>query len=113
MLKKSNAAKSQPGAPRSYKKPTLVKGPMLTGVTAAVKSISSAARCWVARAAFGESDIRWQIFRAWLLDDAPAWFRQLYIRHGESVGSWLVGRDGARRIVRTLMMPAIKRKLRG
>jgi hypothetical protein len=100
--------------PRSYEKPTLLKGPVLTGVTAAVKSISSAPAqgCWVARAAFGESDIRWQIFRAWLLDDAPAWFRSLYIRHGELVGSWVAGRDSARRVVRTLMMPAINRKLR-
>ena len=99
--------------PRSYEKPTLVKGPVLTGVTAATNSVSfTQPGCWVARAAFGESDIRWQIFRAWLIDDAPAWFRSLYIRHGESVGTWLAGRDGARRVVRSLMMPAINRKLR-
>jgi hypothetical protein len=86
---------------------------VLTGVTA-INSVSSTPQsgCWVARAAFGESDIRWQIFRAWLFDDAPAWFRSLYIRHGELVGSWVAGREGARRIVRTLMMPAINRKLR-
>jgi hypothetical protein len=53
------------------------------------------------------------IFRAWLLEDAPAWFRRLYIRYGETVGTWLAGRDGARRVVRKLMTPAINRKLRG
>jgi hypothetical protein len=53
------------------------------------------------------------IFRAWLLDDAPAWFRRLYIRYGEAVGTWLTPCEDARRIVRTLMMPAIKRKLCG
>jgi len=53
------------------------------------------------------------IFRAWLLEDAPVWFRRLYIRHGEAVGAWLAGRTNARRVVRTLMMPAVIRKLRG
>jgi hypothetical protein len=68
--------------------------------------------CWVARAAFGETDIRWMIFRAWLLEDAPVWFRRLYIRYGEAVGAWLADRAGARSAVRALMMPAITRKLR-
>ena len=113
MSRESNKAESRTVMSRSYEKPTLVKGPVLTGVTAA-PSVSSATKpCWVARAAFGESDIRWQIFRSWLLEDAPAWFRSLYIRHGEIIGTWLAGRDGARRVVRTLMMPAINRKLRG
>ena len=112
MSRSSNKAESRTVTPRSYEKPTLLKGPVLTGVTATTKSISSTTPCWVARAAFGESDFRWQIFRAWLLDDAPAWFRSLYIRHGELVGSWVAGRDGARRVVRTLMMSAINRKLR-
>jgi hypothetical protein len=74
--------------------------------------VSGVARCWVARAAFGETDIRWMIFRAWLLEDAPVWFRRLYIRYGETVGAWLAGRAGARSAVRALMMPAITRKLR-
>ena len=101
---------SKATAPKRYVKPILFKGPVLTSVTA--DTAVSVPTCWVARAAFGESDIRWQIFRAWLIDDAPAWFRSLYIRHGELVGSWVAGREGARRIVRTLMMPAINRKLR-
>ena len=114
MFDKSDSAKSWAAAPKPYLKPTLVKGPVLTNVTAGKVSVtfSDSNGCWVARAAFGESDIRWQIFRAWLLDDAPAWFRSLYIRHGEVVGAWLTGRDCARRIVRSLMKPAINRKLR-
>jgi len=110
MSRSSNKAESRTVTPRSYEKPTLLKGPVLTAVTAG-NNVSSTLICWVARAAFGESDIRWQIFRAWLIDDAPSWFRSLYIRHGELVGSWVAGRDGARRVVRSLMMPAINRKL--
>jgi hypothetical protein len=116
MLQKSDGSKSLRPASKLYQKPTLVKGPVLTTVTALVKSVSGVpggSGCWVARAAFGESDIRWMIFREWLLDDAPLWFRRLYNRHGELVGAWLAGRTNARRVVRTLMMPAVNRKLRG
>jgi hypothetical protein len=118
MLDKPDSLKSQRTEPKLYERPTLAKGPVLTSVTAmpvlsGAISTDTGNTCWVARAAFGVSDVRWQIFRAWLLDDAPAWFRRLYIRHGETVGAWLAGRDGARRVVRKLMTPAINRKLRG
>jgi hypothetical protein len=112
MRAKSKSAKLLVAAPKSYQKPTLVKGPVLTNVTAAKQLVSGPAPCWVARAAFGETDVRWLIFRAWLLDDAPLWFRRLYIRYGESVGAWVAARAGARRVVRALMMPAVNRKLR-
>jgi hypothetical protein len=45
--------------------------------------------CWVARAVYGEADPNWLLFRGWLLVDAPAWFRRLYIRHGARVARWL------------------------
>jgi hypothetical protein len=103
--------------PRPYLKPDLVKGPVLTKVTAMPAAVSGGvstdnSECWVARAAFGETDIRWMIFRSWLLDDAPLWFRRLYIRNGEAVGGWLAGREIERRIVRALMMKAVNGKLR-
>jgi hypothetical protein len=91
-----------------YRKPTLARGPVLTSVTAAPKGVSGVI-CWVARAAFGESDIRWMIFREWLAVDAPVWFRDLYIRHGEAIGAWLRNRPLPRAVVRSLMMPAVKR----
>jgi len=114
MLQKSDGSKSLRTASKPYLKPTLVKGPVLTNVTAdSAVSGAPLVVCWVARAAFGESDIRWMIFREWLLEDAPLWFRRLYIRHGELAGAWLAGRANARRVVRALMMPAVNRKLRG
>jgi hypothetical protein len=102
-------------ARKPYRKPTLVIGPVLTDITAVKGPVVSGAVvpvCWVARAAFGASDIRWLIFRAWLLEEAPVWFRKLYLRYGAKVGSWLEGRHDARRLVRAMMMPAIKQKLR-
>jgi hypothetical protein len=68
--------------------------------------------CWVARAAFGATDIRWMIFREWLCADAPAWFRKLYLRHGEAVGCWLQDHPQMKGVVRVMMMPAINRTLR-
>jgi hypothetical protein len=96
---------------RAYEAPVLVKGPVLTTVTAASKVSGSNSDCWVARAAFGESDLRWMIFREWLMVDAPAWFRNLYVRHGEAIGAWLRGQPLAQAVVRRLMMPAVTRTL--
>jgi hypothetical protein len=98
---------------KTYEKPTLVKGPLLTKITAVppVAVSGNPVPCWVARAAFGESDFRWMIFRAWLVEDAPVWFRSLYLRHGEFVGAWLAGKQRSRTVVRAMMMPAVRRKL--
>jgi hypothetical protein len=111
MVTKFNCSTSQIAARKGYQKPTLAKVAVLSAVTAV--TVSGPAKCWVARAAFGEADIRWMIFRAWLVDDAPAWFRRLYIRHGEAIGNWLARRESARLIVRALMAPAVNGKLRG
>jgi hypothetical protein len=111
---KLNSEKPVSGERRPYYKPVLTKGPVLTNVTAitTVSGTVPAPICWVARAAFGENDIRWMIFREWLVVDAPAWFLDLYIRHGEAVGAWLQGHARMQSIVRALMMPAVNRTLR-
>jgi hypothetical protein len=95
---------------KAYTPPVLTKGPVLAKVAAAQISNGND-DCWVARAAFGEADFRWMIFRAWLFEDAPAWFRAGYLRHGRRVGAWLAGRDAARAVVRAAMLVAVRRKL--
>ena len=115
MAAESDNSGPQTAARKTYRKPTLARVAVLSAVTAddsAPISGAPSTACWVARAAFGEADIRWMIFRAWLVDDAPAWFRRLYIRHGEAIGNWLAGRESARLIVRALMVPAVNGKLR-
>ena len=95
-----------------YVQPVLRRAGVLTRIAAATsnKDIPKMV-CWVARAAFGADDIRWMVFREWLLADAPAWFRAAYLRHGERVGTWLAGRPLARAVVRRAMGVAIRRKL--
>src|SRR5262245_36948121 len=97
----TGAQSSSSGRRKNYARPTLIKGPVLASVTAqAPPPTPISLPCWVARAAFGEADIRWMIFRAWLLEDAPAWFRAVYLRHGEAIGSWLAIHPRARAVVR-------------
>ena len=40
--------------------------------------------CWVAREVYGKENVQWFIFRTWLQYDAPKWFKNLYMKHGES-----------------------------
>jgi hypothetical protein len=99
---------------RPYSQPTLKKGPILTSIAATAPVPVTGNNnnvCWIAQAAFGRDDIRWMIFRAWLIEDAPAWFRQLYISYGESVGAWLTNRPRARAVVRSLMLPVVRKKV--
>ena len=106
-----NAQPATVSCRKRYVPPILIKGPVLSTITLRVPvSGASAAPCWVARAAFGEADIRWMIFRAWLFENAPAWFRAAYLRYGQTFGGWLTGRDRARAVVRAAMMPAVRRK---
>jgi hypothetical protein len=97
-------------SPKRYAKPVVKKGPVLSHVATKIVS-GEAAPCWIARAAFGADDFRWMIFRAWLLDDAPAWFRGLYIRFGERLGALIEGRETTRKLVRRAMDPVIRRKI--
>ena len=97
-------------SPKTYVKPALKKGPTLANASDPAP-ISGKDECWIARAAFGTDDFRWMIFRAWLVDDAPAWFRGFYIRFGERLGALIEGRETARRLVRGAMAPVIRRKI--
>ena len=66
--------------------------------------------CWVARAVYGESNPRWLIFRQWLLADAPAWFRGLYLWHGECVARWIAPYAPVKSVIRLWMDLIIDRK---
>lgn len=59
--------------------------------------------CWVARAAYGESDPRWMVFREWMLNEAPVWFRNLYLAHGEHFAEFIADRPVLKRIIRAMM----------
>jgi hypothetical protein len=59
--------------------------------------------CWIARAAYGESDPRWRRFRLWLHTDAPKPLLRWYYRNGPSVAAWLECHAWTKPLVRFIM----------
>lgn len=64
---------------------------LIMGIVQGIGSIAGAAAgaCHVAREVLGTDSDEWELFRAWMLSDAPDWFRQLYLENAESVAKWL------------------------
>jgi flagellar hook-associated protein 2 len=59
--------------------------------------------CWVARVVYGAGNPRWLVFRFWLLEESPGWFRWLYLRYGERFASWLDDKPRLRHFIRRWM----------
>ena len=68
--------------------------------------------CWVARAVYGIHNPRWLIFRQWMLHESPAWFRALYLKHGEKFAEWTANKPLLKRLIRTAMDVVVNRKIR-
>jgi len=67
--------------------------------------------CWVAREVYGVEDGRWLVFRGWLVDEAPDWFRDLYTAHGEAFAAWIHDQPAVRAAVRSLMDLVVEPRL--
>ncbi len=67
--------------------------------------------CWVAREVYGDADHRWRLFRAWLMEDAPAWLRIAYVRHGEGFAAWVSDKPAVKAGLRLMMDRAIASRL--
>ena len=59
--------------------------------------------CWVAREVFGEENPKWLQFRHWLFTRAPAWFKNLYLKHGERFAAWLKNKPLLKSAIRRWM----------
>jgi hypothetical protein len=59
--------------------------------------------CWIAREVYGESNPKWRMFREWMLNKAPIWFRDWYLIHGESVAEWLKDKPELKARIKTFM----------
>ena len=69
--------------------------------------------CWVAREVYGIENPRWVMFRQWLFDDAPRWFRSAYLRHGEKFASWISDKPSLKNAIRAFMDRKIQKKFGG
>jgi len=67
-------------------------------------------QCWVAREVYGNNDMRWFIFRAWLKYDAPKWFEKLYLTHGEKYAKFISNKPPLKWCTKKLMDLVVERK---
>jgi hypothetical protein len=65
-------------------------------------------KCWVAREVYGIDNPKWLMFRTWLENDAPAWFHNLYIKHGERFAKFISNKPVLKTIIRKWMNTRIK-----
>jgi hypothetical protein len=71
-------------------------GSIIGGALGAVGSIAGGyaqgaaiAACWVAREVYGKDSGEWLVFRHWLFNEAPDWFRELYLEEGERFAAFI------------------------
>ena len=82
------------------------------GAMEAAGSVASAALplmfCWVAREVYGIENPQWLMFREWMLNDSPSWFRNLYIKYGERFAGFISNKPRLKSIIRKWMNTKIK-----
>jgi hypothetical protein len=59
--------------------------------------------CWVAREVYGVENPKWVLFREWLFSKAPAWFRNLYIKHGAEFAEFISNKPKLKSLIRRWM----------
>jgi len=64
--------------------------------------------CWVAREVYGQEDYTWLLFRNWLFNKAPKWFRKLYISKGESFAKYISNKPLLKKAIKFAMNSVIK-----
>ena len=81
------------------------------GILGAAGSIAGgylAAGCWVAREVYGIENPKWLEFREWMLNDAPSWLRNLYLKYGERTAKFISNKPRVKSIIRKWMNTKIK-----
>jgi hypothetical protein len=68
--------------------------------------------CWVAREVYGQDNIKWQLFRSWMLNQSPKWFLKLYINHGENTAKFLKNKTILKNAIKICMDYIISNKLK-
>jgi len=69
---------------------------------------AAAGACWVAREVYGKDNPQWLVFRLWLFNIAPTWFRDLYLRHGERFAQFISDKPTVKAIIRRWMDSRIR-----
>lgn len=72
-------------------------------------SMASAGACWVAREVYGENNPAWLLFRRWMLNESPSWFRSAYLKFGEKFALFIKNKPRLKAIIRQWMDTKIGR----
>ena len=82
---------------------------MMGGIGGIAQGLGTyAAACWVAREVYGIENPKWLEFRYWMLNDAPSWFRNLYVKYGERFAKFISNKPRIKSIIRKWMNTKIK-----
>lgn len=88
-------------------------GGIIGGALGAVGTLGGAAIkagmiCWVAREVYGKESGEWLVFRQWVLNEAPDWFRDLYTEEGERFAAFISDKPVLKSIVKMGMDIIVK-----
>lgn len=84
-------------------------GAILGGAMQAVGSVGAAVvACWVAREVYGKESGEWLVFRHWLFNEAPDWFRDLYLEEGERFAVFISDKPFLKSVVKMGMDLVVK-----
>lgn len=89
-------------------------GGIMGGLTSAFGSAVGAkvgaavVACWVAREVYGKDSAEWLVFRHWLFNEAPEWFRDLYLEEGERFAKFISDKSFLKSIVKMGMDLVVK-----
>ena len=61
------------------------------------------ASCWVAREVYGINNPRWVMFRQWMLNISPFWFRAIYLNFGERFAKFIKNKPRLKARIRKWM----------
>lgn len=69
---------------------------------------AAALLCWVAREVYGNNNPEWMIFREWMVEEAPSWLLQIYIKYGEKIAKFIRNKPVLKRLIKLWMDSKIK-----
>ena len=66
-------------------------------------------KCWVAREVYGRMNPDWLTFREWMVNEAPAWLRNAYIKYGQQFADFIKDKPRVKWFIKLWMDSKIKR----
>jgi hypothetical protein len=87
-----------------------IMGGLASGIGAGLGKAAGAAifACWVAREVYGKESAEWLVFRHWVLNEAPDWFRDLYLEEGERFAEFISDKPMLKSLVKMGMDIIVK-----